>query len=521
MARSGDSPPIVYSDETFECLESDLRDLLSYIRDNRADLWRRIQTGETVRLLAPLAYPPLIRIHDKSTRGAYFSLGELFRWRLLRLERSYPLKTHQTQGASWLKGRPAAILADDMGLGKTLQAIAAFEEMQHSGQIRNALVLCPKSLIGVWEAEIKLWAPRLCTVALHSSVDTREWRLLEKQCHVAITNYEAIRAHRPSSSTFDLVIFDEIHRLKNPSSQNYTAAYLLNPAFAWGLSGTPLENHAGDLTSVLHLLDRKRVSRRDSALSLPSLRSLAGHYILRRGRGVIFSELPIVVERTEFLPLLPEQRRSYDAIRGCSTSIKTVGAWIGLFNKLRSVCDYDPATKKSAKVDRAVVIIESVRALREKLVVFSWKIEPLRLLHKEVVRRYGLDATEMITGQIDSTIRSNIVARFQSAPSPFVLLCSIRATAEGLTLTAANHVLFFNEWWNPSVNAQARDRVNRIGQTRAVCVYRLRSQGTVESRIDALLTSKAALFDEVIARLADSDAANDDPPPSDLLELVE
>ena len=512
---------IVFSDDTFECHESDILCLITYIKDSRPDLMLRIRSGETVKLLSPQIDPPVIRVTNKSERGTYFNLGELWRWRFLRKLRSYPFKTHQSYGARWLQGRHAAVLADDMGLGKTLQAIAALEEMQHSEQIHNALVLCPKSLIGVWEAEIKLWAPRLCTVALHSGIHAREWSLLKTQCHVAITNYDAIRRVRPEPGSFDLVIFDEIHRLKNPDSQNYVAAYWLNPRFAWGLSGTPLENHAGDLTAILHLLDRKRVSRGDRRLSAPSLRSLAANYVLRRPRKVISEELPIMVEKTELIPLSPEQRRSYDAVRACSRSIKTVGAWISLFNRLRNICDYDPHTGKSVKVDRAGVIIQSVRDLGEKVVVFSWKIEPLRLVRREVTSRHGASSVGMITGQTDSTTRSNIVARFQALSAPFVLLCSIRATAEGLTLTAANHVLFLNEWWNPAVNAQARDRVNRIGQERAVYVYRLRSQGTVESRIDDLLASKAALFDEIISRLTGSNHTAEESAPPEILRFVQ
>ena len=515
-----DSERVVFSDDTFMCRHRDVLALISYIRSKRKDLMQRILSGESVELLSPQTDPPLIRVSRRSGHRSYFTLGELWRWRLLRKLSAYPFKAHQSYGYTWLVGRHAAVLADDMGLGKTLQAIAALTEMQRTGSICNALILCPKSLIGVWEAEIKLWASRLCTVALHTSIPARDWRLLETRCHVAITNYEAIRTSRPVSNSFDLVVFDEVHRLKNPSSQNYSAAYDLEPKFAWGLSGTPLENHTGDLTAILHLLDRKRVSHRDRHLAPPTLRSLAADYTLRRPRSVIADELPQVVEMTEMIPLLPEQRRTYDAIRKRSVSIKTIGAWITAFHALRNVCDYDPETRRSAKVDRARVIIQAVRELEEKVVVFSWTIEPLRILYQEVVRRYGAGCVGLITGQTESTTRSSIVKEYQASPDPFVLLCSIRATAEGLTLTAANHVVFINEWWNPSINAQARDRVNRIGQHRTVYVNRLRSVGTVESRLDDLLSSKSALFEEIISRLSGSEHRIGEQPPPELLEVV-
>ena len=512
---------IAFSDDTFECFVSDILDLIKYIEGNRSDLVQRIDSGESVTLLSPQTDPPAIRVTRRSERRGYFNLGELWRWRFIKRSDIIPFKRHQGYGVKWLYGRSAAVLADDMGLGKTLQAIVAFEEMKRSRIIKNALVLCPKSLLGVWEAEIKLWAPKLCTVVLYSSVETKEWNLIKAQCHVAIANYEAIRGNRIEPRSFDLVIFDEIHKLKNPYSLNYSSSIQLYPRFAWGLSGTPIENHAGDLTAILHLLDRKRVSPSDRSLSPASLSTLAAGYVLRRPREVISEELPTVAERTEMIPLSAEQRREYDRVRANSGSITTVGLWISLFNKLRSICDFDPVTKKSSKVDRVVVITEAIRELSEKVVVFSWRLETLRLVHQEVTNRYGNSSVALITGQTDSATRSSIVNAFQSSSDPFVLLCSILATAEGLTLTAANHVVFLNEWWNPAVNAQARDRVNRIGQRRTVYVYRLRSQGTVESKIDDLLASKSELFQKIVARLTDGARVSHQPVTCDFLTIVQ
>lgn len=513
------SESYAFSDHTFSFSATDLAQLIDHVGKKRLDLAKKIEAGDVITLLIPQIDPPVIRV-TSTGRGAYFNLGELWRWRFLKELANYPFKEHQLSGVKWLRKRAVAILADDMGLGKTLQAIAAFEGMQRSDEIENVLVVCPKSLIGTWEAEISLWAPRLCTVALYSSIASREWETVAAQCHVAITNYEAIRKNRPSRGAFDLVIFDEIHKLKNSQSLNYSAAYQLMPRFAWGLSGTPLENNAGDLSAILHLLDRKRVSPTDKHLPTASLRSLAASYVMRRNKSVISRELPALIEKTEILPLAPEQKRAYDqARRGLTTC--TLGAWIAMFNRLRDICDYDPRTKKSSKIDRAVVIVNAVRELGEKIVVFSWKIEPLRLLHLELSERHGADPVVMLTGQTESTRRSTVVKSFQTRQEPSVLLCSIRATAEGLTLTAANHVLFLNEWWNPAVNAQARDRVNRIGQSRNVCVYRLRTQGTVESRLDDLLKHKSMLFDKIVNQLAKPSAHSNSVVPRDLLYFLE
>lgn len=512
---------MVFSDDTFECRLSDIDALTRHIESHCYDLVRRVTSGDPVALLSPQADPPIIRITKPSTRNGYFSLGELWRWRFLKSTKVLPFKRHQACGVKWLHGRSSAILADDMGLGKTLQAIVALEEMKRSGMIDNALVLCPKSLIGTWESEIRLWAPSLCTVALYSSIDRRAWNLVKAQSHVAVTNYDAIRGSRIDRGSFDLVIYDEVHRIKSPNSLNYSAAFRLDPRFSWALSGTPLENHAGDLTAILHLLDRKRVSLSDRRLSPMVLRGVASEYVLRRPRSVISDEVTTVVERTEMIPLSSEQRRAYDAARDCSGSAKTVGSWITTFNRLRGICDYDSETKQSSKVDRTLAIVDAVRNLEEKIVVFSWRLEPLRLVGRALRGRYGSRGVAMMTGQTDATERARIVSAFQSLPEPFALLCSIRATAEGITLTAANHVVFFNEWWNPALNAQARDRVNRIGQKRPVYVYRLRSMGTVESEIDVLLASKSELFQEIVARLANDPGGARQPVPCELRRVVQ
>jgi len=433
-------------------------------------------------------------------------MGELVRWRFIRHFPLYPLKAHQEKGVNWLRDHQSAILADDMGLGKTLQAIAAFEQKHRAGEVENVLIVCPKSLIGVWEAEISLWAPRLCTVALHASLREENWAVLARQCQVAITNYEAIRSSRPAPRAFDVLILDEVHRLKNSKSLNYSACYKLEPRITWALSGTPLENKPSDLTAILHLLDRKRISLSDERLPLSSLRSVASHYMLRRDKNAIASELPQVLEKLDILPLTPPQREKYDETLRAGRLDTTVGGWISTFNRLRDLCDYEPNIGASSKIDRALVILNSVLCLGEKAVVFSWRIEPLRLLGARIAERWDENTAEIITGQTSSTERTRSVSSFQTESQPCILLCSMRATAEGLTLTAANHVIFLNEWWNPAVNAQARDRVNRIGQTKDVFVYRLRTSGTVETQLAKILEAKSELFDEIVNRLTQRDA---------------
>jgi len=522
-ADSGDSHPTTsehfFTDDVFDCSQEKCQKFYEDLQRLRPQIEARIIDGSEIDVFVPETDPPIIRKAEKGAKVAYFSLGEMLRWRLLSQTPDYPFKDHQRAGVDWLRENRAAILADDMGLGKTLQAIAALELSHRAGKLRNALILCPKSLIGNWEAEIALWSPHLCTVALHSTASAREWKAIASQCHVAITNYEALRSSSPNSDAFDLIIYDEIHKLKNYKSKNHIAASGLKPLFGWGLSGTPIENSADDLVSILHLLDPKRVALSDRDLGSASLRSLGSKYILRRERDVISTELTEITEKTEPIPLTAEQKTSYNAVVQQSRA-STQGDWIQTFNKLRDICDFDPKTKRSAKLDRAVTIIEAVSKLSEKVVVFSYRIEPLEILRTRLIEKFGAESISMITGQTSSIARSRIVESFQKKDTPFVLLCSMRATAEGLTLTAANHVVFVNEWWNPSLNRQARDRVNRIGQTKDVFVYRLRAMGTVENRLDQILKEKTTLFDEIVTRLTKSPTSDPNAIPKEIEELI-
>lgn len=507
-ASTRGSPPI--SDETFRCGYSEVDRLVEYLEARRSDVLSRVASGERVSLFLPQRDPAPIRVMKGESRHAYFTLGELVRWRFLRNLPTYPLKPHQEDGVNWLRNRQAAILADDMGMGKTLQAIAAFELLHRTGEVENALVVCPKSLIGVWEAELSLWAPRLCNVALYTPVSRQVWNAVATQCQVGITNYEAIRSSGPDPGMFDVLILDEVHRLKNSSSLNYQACYNLQPKVTWGLSGTPLENKPGDLTAILHLLDRKRISPSEERLPLVSLRSLARAHVLRRNKTALSDELSQVTDKLDLVALAPEQKEAYEGVLKDVKSYATAGGWIATFNRLRAICDFDPETEASSKVDRALVILQSVSQLGEKAVVFSWRLDPLRLLGDRLAMQCGRDSFQVITGETSAAERSRIVSLFQTSREPRFLLCSMRATSEGLTLTAANHVVFLNEWWNPAVNAQARDRVNRIGQGKDVVVYRLRTLGTVESELARILEAKSELFDEVINRLTMVTSCPDD-----------
>lgn len=490
----------LYKDDMFVCTASEISSLIQYASERRPDVFRRLENGDETSILIPEASPPTIRIIAQEMRTAFFNLGELVRWMFLINLPELPFKHHQLYGVEWLCKTKAGILADDMGMGKTLQAISALDQLLRGQRIRNCLIVCPKTLVGNWEAEFKIWKDHLCVVALHRTIASRVWQAVSSQSHVTIVNYEAIRNSPPPEGAFDLIIYDEVHRLKNPKSQNYSIARELKPKIAWGLSGTPIENNAKDLTSILHILDPTRVSFSDHKLPETSIRALASRYLLRRTKEVLETALPPLVETMERVPLSVEQKASYrEVIQNAEKAVDS--EWIAQFNLLRDICDMDPKTGRSTKIDRALILLDAIKSLGEKAVVFSYRLPPLDELNRKLVTRYGRNEVSVLTGSVKSVDRSDLVSMFQSNEKPFVMLCSTKASAEGITLTAANHVLFINEWWNPSLNLQARDRVNRIGQERPVHVYRFRSQGTIESRLDEILARKTALFHSLITRI--------------------
>ncbi len=508
---------LIYSDDFFSIEKGQYDFLIEWQKS-------RIRNNKSNVIFVPLANPQTIRLSKRKERINCFNLGELYRFRVLKYLPSYPFKPHQKTGVQWLQDRTSGILADDMGLGKTLQSIAALDNLLRKGSIKNALIVCPKSLLGVWESELELWAPHLCKVTVTNAIESEQWRAVSKQTHIAITNYETVRNTRPDARVFDLALFDEIHKLKNHRSLNFTSLINLKPRVVWGLSGTPLENTASELVTILHLLDQNHISLSDAKLGVVSIRRLASKYILRRDKQTLKDELPDIFEKIEYVPLTHNQKLAYNKLlaRGSKARLKE---WIATFTQLRKICDYDPISCDSSKVDRVLEIIKAILNIHEKVVVFSYLVSPLEILERRLraIFKESASSSSMLAkldGSSTSEERSATIKLFQDCEQPQILLCTTRALAEGVTLTKANHVIFLNEWWNPSINAQARDRVHRIGQKKDVYVYKLRTVRTIESRLEEILEQKSLLFAEIVSRLSDSDKMRDTKTPRQYLEIL-
>lgn len=410
----------------------------------------------------------------------------------------------QRVGVAWLLRHHRAILADDMGLGKTVQVIAAIRRLYRYGRIESCLIIVPRTLLANWLAETDRWAPELVTERLEFTNRTftpMHWRGAIARAHVLLASYENLRGlwDDLQGQPPDLIVADEAHRLRKSESLAHQAMGRIAAPRLWALTGTPVERDAQDLACLLSLLDPHRFAIDDHRHGLDSLRARARPYLLRRTKGLVLPELPAVTERVETVDLLPAQRTAYNlAVAESQRTAK--GGYLALFNRLRSICDLDPESGDSSKIDRAIELIDDAIADGCKTVLFSYMLEPLRRLQRRLLSADG-NASALLTGEQPLDQRKSSVERFKTHPNCWVLLASTRVASEGLTLTEANRVIFLNRWWNPSTNSQAVDRVVRIGQTRPVSVHYLTCANTVEDRLQPLLDRKELTFEQLIDAL--------------------
>jgi len=432
--------------------------------------------------------------------------GSLIRPILLKEPDISELMPFQHIGLEWLQKMDKGILADDMGLGKTVQVIAALRKYFYQGVINNALIICPKSLIANWEQELTKWAPELSRLRIvpNSKIRKDVWSIMINRVHILLSNYEHFR-ETPSEliqNGVDIIIADEAHRIRNVGSRTASGIRKIKHKRFWALTGTPIERHPEDLASLLSTIEPTRFSKDDGNSDQSYLREQSRKYMLRRLKIDVLPELPNVIENTEILDLMPKQRSSYTKILKKLKENKDV-EMIAIVNELRTICDYDINTKESIKAIRINEILNDIQSVNEKAVVFSYLLEPLNILQEFFDRKGNNNSYTLLRGDMNSSEREKSIYDFKNDKNITTLLCSSRVGGEGLTLTEANHVIFFNEWWNPSSNAQARDRVVRIGQNKGVQVYKFICKDTIEENLEMILKNKSTTFTNLIDKLAD------------------
>jgi SNF2 family DNA or RNA helicase len=452
------------------------------------------------------------------------------------------------------------VLADDMGLGKTVQALAwllhlaaqrAATEGKEAKPLR-ALVVCQKSVVPNWELETKRFAPSLSSAQLAAGA-------VPARANLVVLNYAQLRrsAKELGTEKWDAVILDEGQNIKNPQSQTARVARDLRAAHRIVLTGTPIENRTLDLWSLFAfampgLLGSQASFKRafndktDPGAARARLARRVKHFMLRRTKGQVATDLPPRTEEDLAVELDGPQRRLYDAelkrTRALLLGVKSDREFdkqrfniLQSLLRLRQICcdprlvgfeDGKPgragakkktaakATPKSdtvagdeettgaprsgdtgsAKLEALLDTLEPLVAEGHRVLVFSQFVTMLELIAAELTAR-GIRHL-MLTGQTEN--RQELVNRFQSAEGEPVFLLSLKAAGAGLNLTAASYVVLYDPWWNPAVEAQAIDRTHRIGQTEHVIAYRLLARSTIEEKIRKLQQAKADLARSIV-----------------------
>jgi superfamily II DNA or RNA helicase len=445
------------------------------------------------------------------------------------------LRPYQLRGYSWLsfltKFGLGACLADDMGLGKSIQTLALFLERQPL-QKSPALLICPTSVIGNWQREAQRFAPDLRVLVHHGAARTRNDKFAEeiKGYDVVLASYAL--AYRDEKILhpieWDGLVLDEAQNIKNSEAKQSNSIRRLNAGYKIALTGTPVENHVGDLFSLMQFLnpghlgsptDFKRrfqlpIQKRGDASASRLLKKLTAPFLLRRLKTdkSIIADLPEKLEMKVFCKLTKEQARLYDdVVRQQFSQIATQkgmarrGSILATLLKLKQVCNHpsqllrdDGAIAgRSGKLLRLEEMLEEVRENGEKALVFSQFSEMGDILQKHLHAKFK-EPVLYLYGGTRRELRDQMVEAFNSPEGPGIFVLSLKAGGTGLNLTAATHVFHFDRWWNPAVENQATDRAYRIGQTRQVEVHKMLTMGTLEERIDLMLEQKKQLAEKIV-----------------------
>lgn len=442
------------------------------------------------------------------------------------------LRDYQRDGLNWLQFLRefgfSGILADDMGLGKTVQALATvLLEKQTGRSVGPSLVVAPTSLMGNWRRETEKFAPSLRVLVLHGTERTEFFNQLDDY-DVLLTTYALLSRDLAihQAREYHYLILDEAQAIKNPATKQAKAVCEVRARHKLCLTGTPVENHLGEVWSQFHFLmpgffgDQKHfnktfrnpIEKTSETLPAIALAKRLKPFILRRSKDAVASELPSKTEIVHRVTLFPEQAVLYEGIRASMESrVRRALAESGLGQshitvldallRMRQTC-LDPRLVKmsqarsvtqSAKLDAVMEMLPTFVEEGRRVLLFSQFTEMLALIEAEI-NAAGISYTKL-TGKTKK--RDEAVDQFQSGEVD-VFLISLKAGGTGLNLTMADTVILYDPWWNPAVENQAIDRAHRIGQDKPVFVYRMITENTVEEKILELQERKKQLADIVV-----------------------
>jgi hypothetical protein len=448
------------------------------------------------------------------------------------------LRPYQERGLAWLHFLGGlglgACLADDMGLGKTVQLLALLQsEKEAGGGSGPTLLVCPMSVVGNWQREAERFVPDVRVHVHHGSERLSDEALARTAigCDLVLTTYGLVARDLAALAAvpWARVVLDEAQNVKNSAARQTQAVRALRAGQRVALTGTPIENRLAELWSIMDFLNPGLLGSaadfgRRFALPIERfgdeetaglLRRITGPFVLRRlktDRAVV-ADLPDKVEMKVYCNITREQATLYQAllddmlarVEAATEPMARRGLVLATMTKLKQVLnhpvqllrDSSRVEGRSGKLARLEEVLEEVVAEGDRALVFTQFAEMGDILHGYLPERLGREVL-YLHGGTPRRARDEMVARFQSGDGPPVLVLSLRAGGTGLNLTAANHVIHFDRWWNPAVEDQATDRAHRIGQRRGVQVRKLVCLGTLEERIDRLIEGKRELAERIV-----------------------
>ena len=425
------------------------------------------------------------------------------------LEMPFEPFSYQREGIAFLYGAHFAILADEMGLGKTMQAITTVRLLLKTGEVKNVLFVCPKPLVSNWKREFETWAPEITVRTIEGNQERRKWCWQLENAPVRIANYELLNRDMEyydspqirGGVTFDLVVLDESQRIKNRSSATAEAARAIPRRRSWALTGTPVENSQEDLVGICEFLSPGFL---ESGLKPSEISPIVGEHILRRTKDKVSLDLPPKMVRDSFVELTSQQRESYSlAEESGRQRLKEMDeeGYLPIQNvfeliiRLKQICNFDPISGESSKLERLSADLEEVALSGRKAIIFSQWVETLWKLKSQLMHFGPLE----FHGKIPSNKRDGVIEQFKEDKNAHVMLMSYGAGSVGLNLQFAGYVFLFDRWWNPAIEDQAINRAHRIGASGPVTVSRFVSVNTIEEKIDRILQQKRELSEEILS----------------------
>jgi hypothetical protein len=449
------------------------------------------------------------------------------------------LRPYQMKGLSWLVFLHqlgfGACLADDMGLGKTIQLLALLQwEKEHEKHRRSpSLLICPMSVVGNWYREAKKFTPQLKVMIHHGpNRDTgATFHHRIQNYDIVLTTYQLINRDQDLffEASWQRIALDEAQNIKNSATQQTQAILKLSAKHRITLTGTPIENHLGELWSIMEFLNpgllgnlrqfQSRfvtpIEKQKNQEKIKALKSMTQPFILRRLKsdGQIIKDLPEKNEFKVYCDLTDEQKKLYRAF--VETTLQTIeqtepgnrsAMVLTMLTKLKQICNHpahffkddSPLHNRSGKMMRLAEMLEEALSEGDKSIIFTQYTEMGILLERYLSEIFE-EEIPFIHGQVTREKREILVDRFQKEKQkPSIMILTVKTGGTGLNLTAANHVFHYDRWWNPAVENQATDRAFRIGQTKNVQVHKLIAIGTLEDRIDQLIDAKKELVNQVI-----------------------